>query len=185
MPRDGGLMTRLTNGAGFDIQPAWSPDGRQIAFINTDSFMGGKLQIIDAATGKLVRESQDLQVYGNLYFDPTNRRVLGIFHPTNRRPRLAWFHVQTGELTNAVADGAWPGPSIGTTGLEWPRIALSHNGKTLAVVVTRDQPNEQPGNQGPQVDVWLVSMAGGPPRQLHPGRRLPPLPAVRCDAGLG
>ena len=73
MPRDGGLMTRLTNDAGFDIQPAWSPDGRQIAFINTDSFMGGKLQIIDAATGKLVRESQDLQVYGNLYFDPTNR----------------------------------------------------------------------------------------------------------------
>ncbi|MFM2096177.1 MAG: hypothetical protein RIS70_3301, partial [Planctomycetota bacterium] len=118
------------------------------------------------ATGKLVRESQDLQVYGNLYFDPTNRRVLGIFHPTNRRPRLAWFHVQTGELTNAIADGAWPGPSIGTTGLEWPRIALSHSGKTLAVVVTRDQPNEQPGNQGPQVDVWLVSMAGGPPRPL-------------------
>src|SRR5262249_30608617 len=28
MPRAGGTLIRLTAGAGFDIEPAWSPDGR-------------------------------------------------------------------------------------------------------------------------------------------------------------
>ncbi|HLF92468.1 MAG TPA: hypothetical protein VJB14_03340, partial [Planctomycetota bacterium] len=32
VPREGGLMRRLTSGKGFDGEPAWSPDGRMILF---------------------------------------------------------------------------------------------------------------------------------------------------------
>ena len=48
MPRGGGAMTRLTGGPGFDIAPAWSPDGRQIAFIRSASFAAGALRLIRA-----------------------------------------------------------------------------------------------------------------------------------------
>src|SRR5438128_172862 len=35
MPAAGGAMMRLTDGDGFDIEPAWSADGKRIACINT------------------------------------------------------------------------------------------------------------------------------------------------------
>ncbi len=31
MPTNGGTMTRLTDAAGFDGEPVWSPDGKRIA----------------------------------------------------------------------------------------------------------------------------------------------------------
>jgi Tol biopolymer transport system component len=32
MPGNGGMLTRLTSGEGFDGEPAWSPDGAWIAY---------------------------------------------------------------------------------------------------------------------------------------------------------
>src|SRR5262245_48330375 len=48
MPRDGGTMTRLTHGDLFDIEPAWSPDGKTIAYIKSRDFGTGTLQVIHA-----------------------------------------------------------------------------------------------------------------------------------------
>src|SRR6516165_11603 len=47
IPRTGGTMTRLTDGPGFDIEPAWSPDGKRIAFVNSANTLGGELRLID------------------------------------------------------------------------------------------------------------------------------------------
>jgi Tol biopolymer transport system component len=44
MPREGGEMTRLTRGAGFDVEPAWSPDGARLAFISGPNFGSGNLR---------------------------------------------------------------------------------------------------------------------------------------------
>ena len=44
-----------------------------------------------------------------LHFDREGRRVLGLFQPTGERLRLAWFNLQTGELTTALAPESWPG----------------------------------------------------------------------------
>src|SRR5438132_32488 len=48
MAREGGEMTRLTHGEGFDLEPAWSPDGRWIALVNSRNFgPNGILAVID------------------------------------------------------------------------------------------------------------------------------------------
>src|SRR5688500_2845078 len=44
--REGGALQILSTGQGWDVDPAWSSDGRYIAYVST-----GGLQIIDSATG--------------------------------------------------------------------------------------------------------------------------------------
>src|SRR5213593_2529218 len=34
IPREGGVMRRLTTQARWDSEPSWSPDGRQIAYLS-------------------------------------------------------------------------------------------------------------------------------------------------------
>src|SRR5262245_30681924 len=34
LPREGGVMRRLTSSAGWDMYPTWSADGKQIAYTN-------------------------------------------------------------------------------------------------------------------------------------------------------
>ena len=46
MPRGGGVMKRLTKERGLDIEPAWSPDGKKIAYISTTGFSAGNLRLI-------------------------------------------------------------------------------------------------------------------------------------------
>src|SRR5262245_32621632 len=43
LPRDGSVMTRLTDTAGFDMEPAWSPDAKRIAFVSGPRFAAGDL----------------------------------------------------------------------------------------------------------------------------------------------
>src|SRR5262245_14151509 len=41
MPGEGGPLTRLTRGEGWDVEPAWAPDGNRIVFINAPGFFTG------------------------------------------------------------------------------------------------------------------------------------------------
>ena len=79
MPRSGGVMTRLTDGAGFDVEPAWSPDGVRIAYINSPDFSGGPLRVIRAEDGAQVPLPKEVTVDGSLAFGPDGARVLGRF----------------------------------------------------------------------------------------------------------
>ena len=49
--REGGTMTRLSDGAGFDIEPVWSPDGSLVAYVNSPRMAGG------AETGTILAEN--------------------------------------------------------------------------------------------------------------------------------
>jgi hypothetical protein len=50
-------MTRLTDGAGFDIEPAWSPDGRRIAYIaglmSDEGAVGNDIHVCDDQGGNV------------------------------------------------------------------------------------------------------------------------------------
>jgi len=154
MPRSGGSMTRLTDGAGFDIEPAWSPDGLRIAYVNSPDFAGGPLRIIRADDGAQVPLPKEVTADEKLAFGPDGARVLGRFHAPGRNA-LAWFDLNTGALT-----------PVPTGSLHPYRYALSHDGRRIAFTTTQDIPDQQSGNNGPEADLWTVPSGGGEPTKV-------------------
>jgi len=166
MPRTGGEMQRLTSGRGFDVEPAWSRDGRRIALLNGAGFGSGTLSVIDSQSGEPLKLPREIAAFDKLHFDWDGKRVLGLFQPMGERMRVAWYDLASGELTSAVDAASWPGQPPGSPGISRYRFALSHDGVALAVVASADEPGEQGGNRGPQSDLWRVPLADGKAEKL-------------------
>src|SRR3989449_5297557 len=98
MPASDGALTVLTRGAGFDIEPAVSPDGNTIAFINSANFFGGQLQWINAEDGSARKLPASVRAQGKLQFHPDGKRLLGRFSREGAADRLAWFDLKSGRL---------------------------------------------------------------------------------------
>jgi dipeptidyl aminopeptidase/acylaminoacyl peptidase len=156
----GGVMTRLTDGEGFDHEPAWSPDGKRIALVRGPNQFGGDLHIIQAADGKLVPLPKPVTVRGpynfhKLEFSPDGGRLLGFFRADGKDHGLAWFDLKTGDVKSLQVP-----PSL------WTRSTLSPDGKWIVYSSTQDLPGEQTGNNGPQADIWKVPADGGKPEKV-------------------
>jgi TolB protein len=147
IPRAGGVLRRLTSGPGFDAEPAWSPDGKRIAYLATHDFQEGHLQVIAAAGGAPLASAAASS--GRLYFHPDGRRVLGLFQG------LAWLFLETGKVTPLFD------PPRGT-----PVFCLSPDGQAIAYATAFDRAGEQSGSDGPQNDLWRVAASGGEPERL-------------------
>jgi hypothetical protein len=159
IPRAGGALTRLTHGEGFDTEPAWSPDGRRIAFVNSPSMSGGTLKLINAVTGEEQPLPEAVSVggtilYYKLEYHPDGQRILGMFRQDGRDYGLAWYDLQSGQVTSVARPG------------RWSRYALSADGQRVAYTLTRDVDGEQGGNDGPQADILVVGSEGGEPQTL-------------------
>jgi hypothetical protein len=155
MPSGGGTLTRLTAGVGFDHEPTWSPDGKVIAFVRGRNQPGGELQHIQAADGKVLTWPASLEVRGvynfhKLEFDPSGRRILGVFRSGAKDHGLAWVDLQSGDVR-----------SLDVPLSMWSRHALSPDGRWIVFSTTMDRPGEQTGNDGPQADLWKVPAVGG------------------------
>jgi len=98
MPASDGALTMLTRGAGFDIEPAWSPDGNTIAFVNSANFFGGQLHWINAEDGSPRKLPASLRAQGKLHFHPDGKRLLGHFSKDATPDRLAWLDLESGAL---------------------------------------------------------------------------------------
>src|SRR5262245_29908885 len=133
MPSTGGTLTRLTRGEGWDIEPAWSPDGKQIAFINAPAFNVGPVRLMTADDGVLVKLPKDVLARGRLQFHPDGRRLLGLFARTGQPDRLQWFDLHSGELTPV---GIASLDANQRAAMKW---ALSPNGAKLLLATFQDR----------------------------------------------
>src|SRR5216117_1852681 len=157
MPASDGALTVLTRGEGFDIEPAWSPDGNTIAFINSANFSFGQLQWINAEDGSARKLPAAVRAQGKLHFHPDGKRLLGRFGKEGAPDRLAWLDLESGAL--APVEGLpqnWQTPRM--------PLALSPDGEWLLYALHQDLPDEQTGNNGPHADLWKLSTRGGTPQ---------------------
>ena len=161
MPRDGGTLTRLSRSEGMDTDPAWSPDGKQIAFINSLPAMNlGRVRMIEAEDGSARTVPKELWARGQLQFHPDGKRLLGAFSASGQPNQLQWLELATGELTPVKIE------PLESYHRAWMRWALSPDGGTILFATFQDVPGEQSGNNGPAADLWQVSAAGGEPKKL-------------------
>lgn len=150
-------MNVLTRNEGFDVEPAWSPDGNTIAYINSPNFFGGQLQWINAKDGSPRKLASSVRAQGKLHFSPDGKRLLGRFSKSGPPDRVAWYDLDTGEL--APVEGmpqGWQTASM--------PMALSVDGNWLLYALHQDLPEEQGGNNGPHTDLWKLSAKGGAPQ---------------------
>lgn len=155
MGRDGGSMTRLTSGVGFDIEPAWSLDESRIAYIKSRNMFDGSLQVMQAADGSAIRLPREIVVRGKLFFNHSGERILGTFQDAGQNFVLAWLDLESGTLGEPIRVAS-----------SRQQHALSHDEKHVAYTTSFDEPGEQGGNFGPDADLWIVPTTGGEPERL-------------------
>ena len=161
VPRAGGEMMQLTADVGFDVQPAWSPDGKRIAFINGRRSFQGPLLLISADNGRPLKLPAQVLAKDRLFFHPNGTQILGSFRQGGGGFSLCWFDLDTGKLGKSLRPDVWG-----------QRFALSPDGKSIALATSQDIRGEQGGNNGPQCDLWIMPSQGGDRKSIvrFPGR---------------
>lgn len=155
VPSLGGVLERICDGEGFDIEPAWFGDGRRVAFIRSRNFFSGDLQVVSVSDGTLVELPNRPQVQGKLHVHPDGGRVLGNFQRGAEAAGLGWFDLQSGAIAPVFA----PHTVV-------RRLALSNDGKMIAYATHLDVAGQQSGNDGWTADLWHVASAGGKPQLI-------------------
>ena len=96
-----GQPQRLTSGNGHEFQPAWSPDGKSIAYV-TWSSEGGQLWKASAGGGTPVQLSKSAAVYSNPAWSPDGTRIVALRGNAYDRENSEFDGGQTGN-----ADLVW------------------------------------------------------------------------------
>jgi Tol biopolymer transport system component len=150
-PRGGGAMTLLTPSQGADTEPAWSPDGKRIAFVR-----GGGVKVVQFPDGKDVPLAKPAAVGGpyafnKLEFSNDGKKLLGAFRIDGKDNSLAWFDLESGAHTSLLTL-----PAVSYTF----RFALSPDGKAIVHTAMPDQAGQQSGNDGSHTDLLRLSADG-------------------------
>jgi Tol biopolymer transport system component len=110
----GGKAKRLTGGNAHEFQPAWSPDGKTIAYV-TWSSAGGQLWKVSASGGAQQQLSKSDALYSNPVWSPDGTRIVALRGNAYDRARLQFDSGQT-----ANADLIWISAQGGDANLILP-----------------------------------------------------------------
>jgi Tol biopolymer transport system component len=71
-----GTPKRLTNAESGEYHPAWSPDGRFIAYVTWDDANGGQIMKVPAVGGTAIPLTRTAALYSNLAWNPDGTRIV-------------------------------------------------------------------------------------------------------------
>ena len=139
-----------------DVRPAFSPDGRRVAFARVGTGTKPSLYVVPVAGGEPSRVSLgDVWTGGQLYgqtWTPDGGTIVASWAP--------WVWVTNGaSLWKVPATGGVPEP-LGVGGDNASQPSISRRGNRLAFVETHID-----------TDIWEIGISGSPPRG-HPARKV-------------
>ena len=132
--KDGGNDHLIYTSINKSQQPAWSPRGKQIAWIELTGPLTGVIKILDITTNRTVSVRQtDSITYENDGYNPSDLAWL----PDGRHLLLLYSNPRSDRVQIAILD--LPGGGFHTLTNDvntYSELALSADGKTLATVLT-------------------------------------------------
>jgi dipeptidyl aminopeptidase/acylaminoacyl peptidase len=179
-----GTARRLTKLTGFLTRPSWSPDGKQLAVLRNEESQGSaspvwaaapdvgvigertesqRLTVVDAATGDSRSVSpKDMFVY-EYDWSPDGSQVVAV--AAHGMGANAWYVARL--VTIAVATGE--AKLLHKPARQIARPRWSPDGKSIAFIAGLMSDEDVIGG-----DIFLMSAAGGQPRNLTPNRKASP-----------
>lgn len=156
------VLRRTTKSEGWDIEPAWSPDGNRIAFQRSPNHHSGPIFWIDVDTEQVSHTPKAIRAQGRMFFSGDGKRILSLVTDGSSPIGPGWVELETAKVTLL---GIGPEDPV-RFGRKRIQIALSENGEYVYYAIHRDEPNEQGGNRGPQSDVWRCRADGSQKKLL-------------------
>jgi len=144
MNPDGSGVTRLTNSAGEDLSPAWSPDGKRVAFVSTRHDSRGEIYVMNADGTGVTRLTNSAGPDLSPTWSKDGKQIAFVSSRSD----------STGDIyTMNAADGSGVTRVTNSKGYDWDP-AWSPDGKQIAFVSERD------GVGSGHTDLYVVTLDG-------------------------
>jgi len=156
--------TQLTDGAGYDYQPDWSPDGKSVVYVSYQKD-AMELWLLDLATGKTSQLTSGGAVNLEPRWSPDGKKIAWVSTQYNRRFHIFLADVKNGALENITR-------LTGETKSPLPRYYYSAYDMEINPVWTRDGKEilfvSNRGHIHGTGGFWLMKAEPGPePREIH------------------